>query len=99
MNVIKFFKRSVSAVKGFISDSRSWLTGVGVSVISLSAFADVTAPNPSTVITADMLSKISTPILVTIGSILTAAFGILTLKLVSTIGMGLVKSLFSKASG
>ncbi|EEE9947999.1 hypothetical protein DJ252_24080, partial [Salmonella enterica subsp. enterica serovar Uzaramo] len=51
MNVIKFFKRSVSAVKGFISDSRSWLTGVGVSVISLSAFAVGTAPDPSTVIT------------------------------------------------
>ncbi|HFW4797944.1 TPA: hypothetical protein ACIBS5_003357 [Salmonella enterica subsp. diarizonae serovar 60-67:z35:-] len=93
MNIIKSFK-------GFISDKRILLTGVGLSAVSLSALADAagTPPDPSTVITAAMLSNISTPILVTIGSVLTAAFGILTLKLVTTVGMGLVKSLFTKAS-
>lgn len=88
----------IKSVKGFIADKRAVLTGVAFSAVSLSALADGTAPDPSTIITSAMLSNISTPILVTMGSVLTAAFGILTLKLVSTVGMGLVKSLFSKAS-
>ncbi|HFJ2061477.1 TPA: hypothetical protein ACGTQP_004680 [Salmonella enterica] len=93
MNVIK-------SVRGFISDKRTLLTGVAVSAFSFSALAEAvgTPPDPSTVITSAMLANISTPILVTIGSVLTAAFGILTLKLVTTVGMGLVKSLFTKAS-
>lgn len=88
----------VNSIKGFVSDNCVFLTGVAVSAFSVSALADGTAPDPSTIITEAMLSNISTPILVTIGSVLTAAFGILTLKLVTTVGMGLVKSLFTKAS-
>ncbi|EHC0798277.1 hypothetical protein JT487_000690 [Salmonella enterica] len=90
----------IKSVKGFIADKRVVLTGVGASAVSLSALADAagTAPDPNTIITAAMLANISTPILVTIGAVLTAAFGILTLKLVTTVGMGLVKSLFTKAS-
>lgn len=90
----------VNSVKGFISDKRVILTGVAASSVSVSSLADAagTAPDPNTVITAAMLANISTPILVTIGAVLTAAFGILTLKLVTTVGMGLVKSLFTKAS-
>lgn len=88
----------VNSVKVFISDKCTVLTGVALSVVSLSSMAAGTPPDPSTVITSEMLSNISTPILVTIGAVLTAAFGILTLKLVTTVGMGLVKSLFTKAS-
>ncbi|ECG5640451.1 hypothetical protein E1K64_01520 [Salmonella enterica subsp. enterica serovar Poona] len=90
----------IGSVKGFLFSRPSVLTGVGLVTASASALADAagTPPDPSTIITAAMLTNISTPILVTIGAILTAAFGILTLKLVSTVGMGLVKSLFTKAS-
>ncbi|ECK9011636.1 hypothetical protein AID11_12320 [Salmonella enterica subsp. enterica] len=90
----------VSVIKDSVLSKPSVLVGVGVSAFSLSAMADAagTAPDPNTIITAAMLTNISTPILVTIGAILTAAFGILTLKLVATVGMGLVKSLFSKAA-
>ncbi|EEP9144680.1 hypothetical protein MX551_003662 [Salmonella enterica] len=90
----------ISVIKDSVLSRPSVLVGVGVSAFSLSAMADAagTAPDPNTIITAAMLTNISTPILVTIGAILTAAFGILTLKLVATVGMGLVKSLFSKAA-
>ncbi|EJF5827080.1 hypothetical protein M8W91_001513 [Salmonella enterica] len=90
----------ISVIKDSFLSRPSVLVGVGVSAFSLSAMADAagTAPDPNTIITAAMLTNISTPILVTIGAILTAAFGILTLKLVATVGMGLVKSLFSKAA-
>ncbi|HDP0318542.1 TPA: hypothetical protein P5S08_003732 [Salmonella enterica subsp. enterica serovar Concord] len=70
-----------------------------LAAVSSSAFAlDPVAPDPSTVITTAMLSNIATPILVTMGTIVTAAFGILTLKLVVTVGMGLVKTFFTKAA-
>lgn len=90
----------ISLIKDSVLSKPSVLVGVGVSAFSLSALADAagTAPDPNTIITAAMLTNISTPILVTIGAILTAAFGILTLKLVATVGMGLVKSLFTKAA-
>ncbi|EEF4952391.1 hypothetical protein GKT70_02330 [Salmonella enterica] len=90
----------ISLIKDGFMSKASVLFGVGVSAFSLSAMADAagTAPDPNTIITAAMLNNISTPILVTIGAILTAAFSILTLKLVATVGMGLVKSLFSKAA-
>ncbi|EGN5550306.1 hypothetical protein ISI31_000967 [Salmonella enterica] len=92
--------KCVGVVKNAFYSKPALYVGVAVSAISASAFAEAagTAPDPNTIITAAMLTNISTPILVTIGAILTAAFGILTLKLVATVGMGLVKSLFSKAA-
>lgn len=103
MKISVFFKKAKELVykaKDFVYSKTALYVGVGASVISASAMADAagTAPDPNTIITAAMLTNISTPILVTIGAILTAAFGILTLKLVATVGMGLVKSLFSKAA-
>ncbi|EHM0639454.1 hypothetical protein KFM19_000757 [Salmonella enterica] len=93
-------KESVLAVKEAIYSKPALYVGVAASSVSVSALAEAagTAPDPNTIITSTMLTNISTPILVTIGAILTAAFGILTLKLVATVGMGLVKSLFSKAA-
>ncbi|EIY0670669.1 hypothetical protein MMC72_004969 [Salmonella enterica] len=90
----------IGVIKDTIISKPSLMLGIGLASASASALAEAagTPPDPSTVITAAMLTNISTPVLVTIGSILTAAFGILTLKLVSTIGMGLVKSLFGKAA-
>ncbi|EGC1287244.1 hypothetical protein H8526_001217 [Salmonella enterica] len=90
----------VGVVKDAFYSKPALYVGVAASAISVSAMADAagTPPDPNTIITSTMLTNISTPILVTIGAILTAAFGILTLKLVATVGMGLVKSLFSKAA-
>lgn len=93
--------KCVGVVKNAFYSKPALYFGVAASAISASALAEAagTAPDPNTIITSTMLTNISTPILVTIGAILTAAFGILTLKLVATVGMGLVKSLFSKAAG
>ncbi|EAU7575821.1 hypothetical protein BWJ02_29245 [Salmonella enterica] len=92
--------KCVGVVKNAFYSKPALYVGVAASAISASALAEAagTAPDPNTIITSTMLTNISTPILVTIGAILTAAFGILTLKLVATVGMGLVKSLFSKAA-
>ncbi|WP_370618296.1 hypothetical protein [Citrobacter meridianamericanus] len=63
-----------------------------------SALAAGTPPDPSTFITTAMLEAISNPILVTMGAVVTAAFGILTFKLVVSVGMGVIKSFFAKAA-
>lgn len=100
MKIFSLIKDRITSVKDTLVSKFSVIIGAGVSAFSFSALAEAagTAPDPNTIITAAMLTNISTPILVTIGSILTTAFGILTLKLVSTVGMGLVKSLFTKAA-
>ncbi|ELU1308779.1 hypothetical protein SBJ58_000396 [Salmonella enterica] len=103
MKIRAFFGRAKELVykaKDYVYSKTALYVGVAASAISASALAEAagTAPDPNTIITSTMLTNISTPILVTIGAILTAAFGILTLKLVATVGMGLVKSLFSKAA-
>ncbi|ELG3534909.1 hypothetical protein RN068_004763 [Salmonella enterica] len=103
MKIYAFFKKAKELVynaKDFVFSKSALYVGVAASAISASSMAEAvgTAPDPNTVITAAMLTNISTPILVTIGAVLTSAFGILTLKLVSVVGMGLVKSLFGKAA-
>lgn len=57
-----------------------------------------TPPDPETFITQAMLDAISNPILITMGAVVTTAFAILTFKLVVTVGMGVIKSFFSRAA-
>lgn len=80
---------------GFKMKALALVTMLSASGASLAA----TPPDPETFITQAMLDAISVPVLVTMGAVVTTAFGILTFKLVITIGMGVIKSFFSRAAG
>lgn len=80
---------------GFKMKALTLVTMLSASGASLAA----TPPDPETFITQAMLDAISGPVLVTMGAVVTTAFGILTFKLVITIGMGVIKSFFSRAAG
>lgn len=84
MNVINGFKLKPLAV-------------ISMATFSGASFAADT-PDPATFITQAMLDAIANPVLITMGAIVTTAFGILTFKLVVTIGMGAIKSIFNRAA-
>jgi len=85
----------MSVINGFKLKAMAVVTMLSASGVSMAA---ATPPDPESIITQAVLDAIATPILITMGAVVTTAFTILTFKLVTTVGMGVMKSFFTRAA-